>query len=46
MATAGLILGYVALAIGLCACLIFVLLWAGLISLPFLTLPFIPTPSY
>jgi hypothetical protein len=49
MATAGLILGYVALALSLCACLVLVLVWAGLFTLPF-TIPFIsnflPTPSY
>ena len=47
MATAGLILGYVALALGLCACLLVVLMWAGLISLPFLSIPFLENlPSY
>ena len=35
MATAGLILGYIALALGLCAACIFVLSFAGLITLPF-----------
>ena len=35
MATAGLILGYIALALGLCAACIFALSFAGLITLPF-----------
>lgn len=39
MATAGLILGYIALAAGLCLCLIFVLSFFGLFTIPFLTLP-------
>lgn len=42
MATTGLILGYVALALGLCAICIVVLAFAGLITLPFA----IPTSSY
>jgi Domain of unknown function (DUF4190) len=43
MATVGLILGYVALAIGLCLACVLVLTFAGLITLPF-AIPFI-TPS-
>ncbi len=35
MATTGLILGYVTIAIGLCLACIFVLAFAGLITLPF-----------
>jgi len=35
MATAGLILGYVSVAMGICLACIWVLLFAGLISLPF-----------
>lgn len=35
MATAGLILGYIALAAGLCVLCIFVLAFAGLVTLPF-----------
>ncbi len=35
MATAGLIMGYIALALGLCACLIFTLTFFGLFTLPF-----------
>ncbi len=46
MATAGLILGYVAIGIGLCLCLAYILLVAGVFSLPFLNLPFLSTPSY
>jgi hypothetical protein len=42
MATAGLILGYIALALGLCAACVFVLSFAGLITLPFA----FPTNSY
>jgi hypothetical protein len=41
MATAGLILGYVALALGLCAACVFALSFAGLITLPFV----IPTTN-
>ena len=44
MATTGLILGYVTLAIGLCLACIFILAFAGLITLPF-AFPGI-TPSY
>ena len=35
MATTGLILGYVMIALGLCATCIFILAFAGLITLPF-----------
>jgi hypothetical protein len=35
MATTGLILGYISLALGVCAICIFVLTFAGLITLPF-----------
>lgn len=35
MATAGLILGYVSVALGICLACIWVLLFAGLITLPF-----------
>jgi hypothetical protein len=42
MATAGLILGYIALALGLCVACVFVLSFAGLITLPFA----FPTNSY
>lgn len=44
MATAGLILGYVTIAIGLCLTCIFILAFAGLITLPF-AFPGISTPS-
>jgi hypothetical protein len=47
LATGGLITGYLGLAIGLCVCVLFVLMWAGLISLPFLSLPFLENlPNY
>ncbi len=42
LATTGLILGYVALAVGLCGICIFILAFAGIITLPFA----IPTSSY
>ncbi len=42
LATGGLILGYIALAVGLCAVCIFVLTFFGLITLPFA----IPTYQY
>lgn len=42
MATAGLILGYVMIAIGICAACIFALAFAGLITLPFA----VPTYNY
>jgi len=43
MATIGLILGYVALALGVCSCLAAILLSIFGVALPFgLTLPFIP----
>jgi hypothetical protein len=45
MATAGLILGYLMLAVGLCLTCIFVASFAGLITLPF-ALPFIDTGGY
>jgi hypothetical protein len=38
-ATWGLITGYVGIAIGLCVCLIFLLSFFGLFTLPFLTMP-------
>jgi hypothetical protein len=44
LATIGLILGYVMLAISLCVACIFILTFAGLITLPF-AIPFISTPS-
>ncbi len=43
MATAGLILGYVMLALGICLTCIFVLAFTGAITLPF-AIPFL-TPS-
>ena len=42
MATAGLITGYVGIALLACICLIFALSFAGIFTLPFL----IPTSSY
>jgi hypothetical protein len=45
MATAGLILGYVTLALGLCLCLVWLAVWAGLMTLPF-TIPLIAPPSH
>jgi hypothetical protein len=45
MATAGLVLGYVMIALGLCLACIFALTFAGLITLPF-AFPGISTPSY
>jgi hypothetical protein len=45
LATGGLITGYIGLAIGLCICLLYVLVLAGAISLPFLTIPFINSTS-
>ena len=42
MATTGLILGYMMIALGLCLTCIFVLAFAGLITLPF-AFPGIPT---
>jgi Domain of unknown function (DUF4190) len=39
MATAGLVLGYIMLALGLCAACVFALTFFGLITLPFLTIP-------
>jgi hypothetical protein len=39
MATTGLILGYVMIALGLCAACIAALAFAGLITIPFLTIP-------
>ncbi len=44
MATTGLVLGYVTIAIGLCLTCIFILAFAGLITLPF-AFPGITTPS-
>jgi hypothetical protein len=44
LATTGLILGYVTIAIGLCLACIFALSFAGLVTLPF-AFPFISTPS-
>ena len=44
LATTGLILGYVTLAIGLCLACFFILAFAGLITLPF-AFPGISTPS-
>ncbi len=44
MATAGLVLGYINLALGLCAICVLVLLLAGLITVPF-AIPFVTTPS-
>jgi hypothetical protein len=44
MATTGLILGYVTIAIGLCLACFFILAFAGLITLPF-AFPGISTPS-
>jgi Domain of unknown function (DUF4190) len=44
MATTGLILGYVTIALGICLTCIVILAFAGLITLPF-TIPFISTPS-
>jgi len=41
LATGGLVTGYIGFALGLCACLLYVLMLLGLISLPFLTIPFI-----
>jgi hypothetical protein len=44
MATIGLILGYVAIALGVCSCITAILLTAFGVALPFgLTLPFIPS---
>lgn len=37
LATGGLVTGYLGLAIGLCICLFFILMWAGLFTLPFLS---------
>ena len=46
MATAGLVLGYINLALALCALCVAILLLAGLITVPF-TIPFItPAPNY
>jgi len=45
MATTGLILGYVMIALGLCLTCVFVMAFAGLITLPF-AFPGIATPSY
>jgi hypothetical protein len=45
MATTGLILGYLMLAVGLCLTCIIAMAFAGLISLPF-AFPGIPTPTY
>lgn len=39
MAVAGLILGYIAIAVGLCFCVIFLLSFFGLFTLPFLAIP-------
>jgi len=39
LATGGLITGYLGVAIGVCGCLLFLLMWLGLFSLPFLTIP-------
>ncbi len=46
LATTGLITGYIGFAIGLCVCLIYILVMVGAISIPFLTLPFINNSSY
>ena len=45
MATTGLILGYLMIALGLCLTCTFVLAFAGLITLPF-AFPGIPTSGY
>jgi Domain of unknown function (DUF4190) len=45
MATTGLILGYLMIALGLCLTCIFILAFAGLITLPF-AFPGIPSYNY
>jgi ABC-type phosphate transport system permease subunit len=44
LATTGLILGYLMLAIGLCAACVILLVLAGVFTLPFV-IPFAPTPA-
>ena len=39
LATVGLVLGYVTIAAGICLACVFVLAFAGLITIPFLTIP-------
>ncbi|MCX6037263.1 MAG: DUF4190 domain-containing protein [Chloroflexi bacterium] len=46
MATTGLILGYVMIALGLCLTCIFVLAFAGLITLPFAFPGITPSSNY
>jgi hypothetical protein len=46
MATTGLILGYVMIAIGLCLTCIFILAFAGLITLPFAFPGITPSANY
>ncbi len=46
LATAGIIMGYISLALGLCGCIIAALVFFGVVSIPFFTIPFMVTPGY